>query len=376
MARHGENIRKRKDGRWEGRYPVYSDAKGKKLYRSVYGRSYDEVREKLTAQKNLLNKSGIETTTKTSYAPNLKEIMLEDAAGEWLAEVKCKRKQSTYVKYRLLLQKHLENNFARISLADLTTSCVEERLSGRLTDTTHRSIYCVLNQILKFVSQKYLMETAVLKCPASIPHSKPMKPLTQNEQKRLISVLYTNMDNYKMAVLLCLFTGIRLGELCALKWADIDFEGKILSVNRTVQRLYADGYPTKTVLMETAPKSEYSRREIPLTAVMLELLIRFRNGREYILGGDGPTEPRTVQYRFKKILKEAELPDINFHILRHTFSTNCIEGGTDVKSLSEMLGHSDVQITLNRYVHPSMDMKRQYMDSLSRFYGQIQGQVG
>lgn len=87
-------------------------------------------------------------------------------------------------------------------------------------------------------------------------------------------------------------------------------------------------------------------------------------------------EPRTLQYHFKQILADAGLPDKNFHILRHTFSTNCIEGGTDVKSLSEMLGHADVQITLNRYVHPSMEAKRQYMDGLSEFYGQIRGQAG
>lgn len=182
------------------------------------------------------------------------------------------------------------------------------------------------------------------------------------------------MDFFKKAVLICLFTGLRLGELCALKWSDIDFENGVLTVNRTVQRLYAEGNKTMTVLVETAPKSEYSRREIPLPDSVLRLLSSSENDKEYVFGGDRPLEPRTLQYQFKKILKDADLPDKNFHILRHTFSTNCIEGGTDVKSLSEMLGHSDVQITLNRYVHPSMDTKRQYMEGLSMFYGQISGQ--
>ena len=378
MARHGENIRKRKDGRWEGRYSVYSAEKEKKLYHSVYGHTYDEVREKLDTQKNLFNKGTIKTGAedKSSEQLSLEDIMLQDAAKEWLEAVKCKRKQSTYVKYRLILQKHIEKNFEDISLSGLTTACIEKRLSDYMTDKTRKSIYRVLNQILKFVSEKYSLGTTEIKCPVTNPHNKPIKTLTQNEQKRLISVLYKDMDIFKAAILLCLFTGIRLGELCALKWEDIDFENKILLVSRTVQRLYAEGYGTKTILMETAPKSEYSRREIPLTAVMIESLMRFRSSKEYIFGGNRPMEPRTVQYRFKNILKEAKLPDVNFHILRHTFSTNCIEGGTDVKSLSEMLGHSDVQITLNRYVHPSMDTKRQYIDSLSRFYGQIHGQVG
>lgn len=174
---------------------------------------------------------------------------------------------------------------------------------------------------------------------------------------------------------MCLFTGLRLGEICALKWSDIDLENRILTVNSTVQRLYTEGYKTMTALIETMPKSECSRREIPLSDTALEIFASFTTDTKYVFGGDKPLEPRTLQYQFKKILKDAKLPDKNFHILRHTFSTNCIEGGTDVKSLSEMLGHSDVQITLNRYVHPSMDTKRQYMNDLSKFYGQICGQA-
>lgn len=184
------------------------------------------------------------------------------------------------------------------------------------------------------------------------------------------------MDIYKLAVLICLFTGLRLGELCALKWSDIDFDHKILRVSRTVQRLYMEGGRTKTILVETPPKSEYSKREIPLSETMFELLMAFHGSEEYIFGKDKPLEPRTLQNHFKKVLKEAKLTDNNFHVLRHTFSTNCIEEGIDVKSLSEMLGHSDIQITLNRYVHPSMNTKRKHMDALSEFYGQICGQAG
>lgn len=147
-------------------------------------------------------------------------------------------------------------------------------------------------------------------------------------------------------------------------------------MNRTVQRLYTDGYRTKTILLETEPKSIYSRREIPLSDAMLNQLITLHNKEEYIFGRDKPLEPRTLQNYFKRILEDAGQTPKNFHILRHTFATNCIEGGTDVKSLSELLGHSDIQITLNRYVHPSMETKRKCMDRLSLFYGQIYGQAG
>lgn len=377
MARHGENIRKRKDGRWEGRYPVYSKEKGKLVYRSVYARTYNEVREKLTTQKNLLKNPQSEMLNKTKIGthPDSNDITLADAAQGWLAEIKQKRKLSTYVKYSLIYHKHIEEKFKNVLMSEITNSLVREKISDTLSDSIHRSIYCVLNRILKFASGRYYMTVPELNKSTSDVRNKPVKSLAQNEQKKLICVLYHDMDIYKMAVLLCLFTGLRLGELCALKWTDIDFDNKILMVSRTVQRLYADGYGTKTVLMVTAPKSEYSRREIPLSNTVLELFVRFWNDKEYILGGDKPMEPRTMQYHFKKILKEADLPDTNFHVLRHTFSTNCIECGTDVKSLSEMLGHSDVQITLNRYVHPSMNTKRKHIESLIRFCGQIYGQA-
>jgi len=377
MARHGENIRKRKDGRWEGRYPVYSVQKGKQVYCSVYGRTYEEVREKLTTKKNLLKNQSEDNEKICVHRIHISEkIVFADAAQGWLAQVREKRKPSTYIKYNLIYKKHIENIFEKILLSEMTDSFVKEKLSDSLSDSVCKSVYCVLNQILKYASAQYSLTIAPLKKPDFKIHSKPIKVLSKGEQKQLIAVLYQKMDLFKMAILLVLFTGLRLGELCALKWTDIDFENKILTVNRTVQRLYAEGYKTKTILMETAPKSEHSRREIPLSAMLMELLISFRNNKEYVFGGDKPMEPRTMQYHFKKILKEADLADTNFHILRHTFSTNCIEDGMDVKSLSEMLGHSNVQITLNRYVHPSMDTKRKYMDSLSTFYGKIYGQAG
>lgn len=376
MARHGENIRKRKDGRWEGRYPVYSMEKKKQVYCSVYGRTYDDVREKLTIKKNLLkNHSGAGETVHEKTCP-AKEVLFTQAARDWLAQIMEKRKLSTYVKYSLIYQNHIESNFQGAVLSEITNLFVKEKLPDSLSDSVRKSVYCVLNQILKAAAVRYSLKMDPLRKPDSETRCKPVKVFSKKEQKRIISVLYRNTDLFKMAVLSVLFTGLRLGELCALKWTDIDFENKILTVSRTVQRLYAEGHRTKTILMEMAPKSGHSRREIPLSAAALELLIRFRSDKEYVFGGDKPMEPRTMQYHFKKILKEAGVTDMNFHILRHTFSTNCVEDGMDVKSLSELLGHSNVQITLNRYVHPSMEVKRRYMDSLSAFYGQIHGHAG
>lgn len=175
--------------------------------------------------------------------------------------------------------------------------------------------------------------------------------------------------------MLCLHTGLRLGELCALKWGDIDYNNRTLTVNRTVQRVAVEGHISKTILMEADPKSESSRRIVPLTANVLNRLWELKGDRPYVFGEEKPLDPRTMQYRFKRLLKEAGVGDRNFHILRHVFATNCIGNGMDVKALSEILGHADVKITLNRYVHPTMDTKREQLDILSDYYGQICGQV-
>ncbi len=389
MARHGENIRKRKDGRWEGRYSVYSEEKGGNIYRSVYGKSYEEARKKLEHEKRG-NGRGQQTALGMGSMPESGEgpLLFADLAQEWLAWVKETKKQSTYVKYKQVYEQHVACVLGQMDLCLVTDVSVRGRIPQSITDSVQKSIYCVLNQVLKFASRQYGVTVPVLQRPSASGHKKPVRPFSRKEQKQLFSVLTCGQDLFKIAMLLCLYTGLRLGEVCSLKWEDIDFQSRIITVSRTVQRLYMEGFQTKTVLWESEPKSTHSRREIPTSDGVLELLARIQgwkrgqgNERDtdrdvYIFGGKKPVEPRTMQNHFKKILKEAGLENRNFHTLRHTFATNCIEGGTDVKSLSELLGHSDVQITLDRYVHPSMDTKRKYLDVLSVFYGQIHGQAG
>lgn len=166
-----------------------------------------------------------------------------------------------------------------------------------------------------------------------------------------------------------------MGEICSLKWDDIDFEQMIIHVCRTVQRIAIDGDKKRTALMVTEPKSIFSVREIPISEGLAQLLNKIRHDEEYIIGGRKPLEPRTYQNRFKKYLREITVKDYNFHALRHTFATNCIDNDMDVKSLSEILGHANVQITLNRYVHPTMDTKRRQLAVLDSVYGQFCGNV-
>lgn len=382
MGRHGENIRKRSDGRWEARYMVYDEEKGKKIYRSVYGCTYEEVKSKRAAASiKDAGLPGMQNTWKQKTGL-LRDISLSMAAEEWMAAIKTEQKPSTCEKYRLIYHSYLETALGNSTLDRITEKHVKEKLVSceAASDSLKKSIYCVLNGILRYASEQYQVVLPDIKKTPSETQRKEAEAFTKSEQAKLLASLYHKMDCFKLAVLLCLFTGLRLGELCALRWSDIDFINKTLTIKRTVQRLYVENGSKKTTLVETSPKSAHSKREIPLQNTIVTLLMNYKNGKEYIFGNDKPLDPRTMQNHYKKIMKEAGVPYKNFHTLRHTYATNCIEGGVDVKSLSEMLGHSNVKITLNYYVHPSMDTKRMYADSLCEFYvrlnGQFLGRVG
>ena len=162
--------------------------------------------------------------------------------------------------------------------------------------------------------------------------------------------------------------GLRIGEVCALQWKDIDLEKRILTVSKTIQRVQCRTGAKHTKLIITEPKSESSKRTIPIPDCLLPLLKQFRDNDEVsvVSGKKKPVEPRTMQYRFAKILHNADLPSFNYHSLRHLFATRCVELGFDVKTLSEILGHSSVEVTLNRYIHSDLERKRTCMSLLSK----------
>lgn len=373
MGRHGENIRKRKDGRWEGRYKVFSETKGRHYYRSVYGHAYDEVKEKLF-------KARLGITDHQKITSDSLTLLFSRTAEEWLEEIAGKRKHSTYVKYGAVYKAHLAEMIGPCQISASMAMELQEKISEHLSqkelsESLEKSICCVVNQILDFANRKYFIYVPSIERPSVKKKKKILQTLLEVEQAKLLEYIYDRPDKFNTAILLCLYTGLRLGELCALQWTDLDFQSMTLTVNRTVQRVAMQGHVSKTILMETDPKSESSKRIIPMTDEVMGILSRLKENHLYVFGKEKPMDPRTMQYRFKMILKMAGIDDRNFHILRHTFATNCVENGMDAKSLSEILGHSDVKITLNRYVHPTMDSKRKQMGMLQDFYGQICGQA-
>ena len=295
---------------------------------------------------------------------------------EWLEEISESRKYSTYIKYKKLYICHIQPLFTTDKLSWMSNSRIHAQLATlEVSDSTRQSVLAAVKQTLRYVEKEYGYPMPAITGCVLQKKASAIEIMNRTEQARLIQFLHNDMNISKAGIYLCLFTGLRLGEICSLKWDDIDQERGLLRVNRTVQRIESKEGPAKTVLLETPPKSVFSKREIPISDTLLSLLTAFRQeGQEYVLQKNKPMEPRTYQNHFKKYLEGINAPNYNFHILRHTFATNCIDSGMDIKSLSEILGHSNVQITLNRYVNPSMDTKRKYINALSTDYGQFCGQ--
>jgi integrase len=380
MSRRGENIRKRKDGRWEGRYTVYES--GKNHVRSVYARSYAQAKEKLAKAKAIaISRTAFRTSAgmgEMCDSPSARagdSLPLAAVAEEWLQAVRQSRKYSTYMKYLSVYEHHIKKPFGELPVSRIRSEPVADSIRPGISESLTKSIYSVLNQMLSYAARHLKTGEVHLKRTETPKKMTPVKILNPSEQTRLLRILCPNPRRRDLGILLSLFMGLRLGEVCSLKWEDFDMEAKILHVCRTVQRVPTADGKTRTVLMEGEPKTSCSKRDIPIPDFLYELLLPFSNDGVYLLDPRKPTDPRTCQNRFKACLRAAGIEDTHFHVLRHTFATNSIDHGADVKSVSEMLGHSDVKITLNRYVHPTIETKRGYMNRLASFYGHFMGQA-
>ncbi len=359
MARRGENIYKRKDGRWEGRYKSGYDENGKAKYRSVYAKSYQTVKEKLNAMKST------PIQHQSSGFLTVKELF-----EDWMSAIKHKVKVSTYANYRMKADKHILPAFGSMRYERLTTKMlhafIEEKMKSGLSAKYVSDIVIVFKSMAKYtaITHNYQNPLANVILPKS--EKKELCLYTETQQQKLCQSLICEHNKTSLCVLLSMYTGLRVGEVCALKWSDIDFEKNVLTVNRTVQRIKLTNGNSATVLSIGKPKSRSSARRIPMPGFLAAMMQSFRqNSDNYILSGcERIIEPRTMQYRFQSLLKKANLPSINFHALRHMFATNCVKAGFDVKTLSELLGHCSVETTLNRYVHSSMERKTECMNLL------------
>lgn len=369
MPRKGENIYKRKDGRWEGRFIKEYDINRKALYGYVYAKTYNEVKQKLRkAQINELSPPLPSNQSATTYG----EILML-----WLASVQINVKESTYARYYQLVSTHISPTLGKYEIEKIGTPMIEHyigfllkdgRLDGKggLSAKSVSDILTIIKSSFAYAKDNdYAVRCKVEK--VSVKKSTPdMRVLSVTEQKVLKEYLLCEIDLSKFGVLLSLYTGIRIGELCALRWEHIKLDAGILEVRETMQRVknLSTSDKAKTRITITEPKSECSLRDIPLPQFIIEIAHQFENApKAFVLTGSKTAyvEPRTLQYRFQKYTKACGIKGANYHSMRHTFATRCIEVGFDIKSLSEILGHANVNITLNRYVHSSFELKKQNM---------------
>ena len=295
---------------------------------------------------------------------------------QWLKAKKLYVKESTYNQYYNILNKHIlplsDSNYSYpisvITIQDYLYSLLKKGYSEK----TLRDILSVIKDLFGYLeSIGTEIEKPVLRlCIKS--RSPKTTCLDESSQKTLCNYILANLNNKSLGILIALYTGIRLGELCALQWNDIDFSTNTLTISKTLIRVQnktdITNFP-KTKIIITKPKSDKSCREIPMPEFLSKIAFDFvSKNSDYVLSGNSkPIEPRNMQYFFHSITKENDISNISFHMLRHTFATRCVEKNFDIKTLSEILGHSSVKITLDRYVHSNMELKRKNMNKLEFF---------
>ena len=352
-------VYQRKDGRWECRISLGSVG-GKRKYKSYYGATEQEAEYKMMLDCQAVQHHAAVT-----------EMTVKDLSTEWLYVTRNRIKESTAANYRMKLDKHIlpafeDKNVAMISAKDIY-AFIESKLKSGLSARYVTDIIVLLKSIYRYACREYAVRNVLDGIVLPKKKHTEVKVLNNEQQKALTAYLNSNRSTTTLGVALSLYTGVRIGELCALQWQDIDLVNSTLTVRKTIQRIQIFGGKHKTELIITEPKSANSLRTIPIPDCIMPMLKQFadKSGAYVISGTCKPVEPRTMQNRFKRILDNANLPSINYHSLRHAFATGALELGFDIKTLSEILGHSSVEVTLNRYIHSSMDRKRACMNLLT-----------
>ena len=301
---------------------------------------------------------------------------------QWLERKEQLVKESTFAAYSNIVVNHLIPKFGDILLENISEELIQDyalhllrsgRLDGQggISERSARDIVVVLkNSLRDAIKHKLLPPTEI---DILFPNNKDrfkIKIVPKSDQQRLIQAIYLNLTTRSAGILLALYTGLRIGEVCGLKWSDIDFENKMIHVSRTLQRVYRkqlDG-TGKSKIIIASPKTRSSAREVPLSSLIFPVLRKLAGNSPdafFLSGTEKCVEVRTFRTFFENFLEKNEIAKINFHSLRHTFATRCIEAGGDCKTVSELLGHATVNMTLNLYVHPQIEQKRKCVELLN-----------
>ncbi|MBO1308810.1 site-specific integrase [Enterococcus sp. 669A] len=348
MARTGENIYKRKDGRWEGRYHIGRRENGRLRYGYIYGKSYREVKDKIEPLRKKI--------ALLSHYQVVGGLTYQQWIDQWLVEMQDTVKESTFSSYSYKINRYLLPHLAEISLHEINDAKLQELVQGWLEEglsiSSIKIIVGLLSRSLKNAEQKGKIEKNPcidVKLPKAA--KKKVRSLSKREQKKLEKAADKSKSSKALSAVLAMHTGMRIGEIAALKWENVLFDQNVIMVESTYQRLtMPDGQPT--VMNYGSVKSHSSLRVIPMSKKIREALETRKktSDEEYVFTVNGkPCEPRLLTYHFHQLRKEAKLDKVHFHQLRHTFATRCLESGADIPSVSALLGHASSQMTLDVY---------------------------
>ncbi len=283
-------------------------------------------------------------------------------------------KRSTLSVYTLLAEKHLLPTFGQRTdiREDDAQALVLQKISEGLSHKSVKDIMIVLKMVMRFGMKTGWAVNTEWDIRYPKEHRKQgLKVLTTSEQRRIMDFLAQHMSYRNLGIYICLSTGMRIGEICALKWSDINIRDRIINVQRTIERIYiTDADHRHTEVVEGPPKTVNSIREIPIGMQLIKMLrpiMKIVYHDAYILTNDTkPLEPRLYHNYYNNMIRRHNLPRINFHGLRHSFATRCIESKCDYKTVSIILGHANISTTMNLYVHPGIDQKRKCIDRMMR----------
>ncbi|MDO5346126.1 MAG: tyrosine-type recombinase/integrase [Lachnospiraceae bacterium] len=311
------------------------------------------------------------------------DYTVSNIAEQWLLREKMVVKESTYAKYRYNLDNHILPQLGTLQITELNSALINMYIQhlkeggrsdgrGGLSAKYVRDLYTILRGIIHYAELEYNFPNAAKNCRMPPKEETKNRILSKGEQKKLESFVKADIkDRKKFGILLGLYTGLRLGEICALQWRDIDLQEGLINVSRTIQRIQNPNREEtpRTLLIISSPKSRSSVRSIPLPSFLQRNIKELEcpeKDTAYFLTNqpDQVIEPRNYQYHFKRYMKELDMEQVHFHTLRHTFATRGIESGMDMKSLSEILGHTDINITMNTYVHSSLEEKRRQIEKI------------
>lgn len=301
-----------------------------------------------------------------------KTMTIKEIVELWREDKRQYVKKSTLSAYTLLIQNHLLPVFGDMDYIEeaAVQDFVFRKLDDGLSQKSIKDILIVLKMILKYGVKNKVIEYSQIDIKFPTERERhDIEVLSRSNHKKIIIHIQDHFTFRNLGIYICLSAGMRIGEICALRWRDIDTDSGVINVRQTIQRIYLiEESGRRTELMLDTPKTKNSIRDIPMTKDLIKLLKplkRVVNESYFVLTNDNkPTEPRTYRNYYKQFMRELDMPDLKFHGLRHSFATRCIESRCDYKTVSVLLGHSNISTTLNLYVHPNMEQKKRCIDQM------------